>query len=276
MTLKKFFRENPCVAIGFSGGVDSSYLLYAGLYYGAEVHAYFVKSPFQPEFELRDALQIVEDLKTMKRDGHLPAGIQEDFPDKEASEYGTLHFTIIQKDILENEQVCANPSDRCYYCKSSIFGTLKDQAIKDGINTILDGTNASDDASDRPGMKATAELSVRSPLRDCGLTKAQVRELSKEAGLFTWEKPSYACLATRIPTGTMITAELLQKVEASEEALFSLGFSDFRVRVMNQTAKLQLPSAQMAKLLQQRQEVLQELKQYFSNIVLDLESRSGE
>ena len=253
ITLEQFFKENKTCALGFSGGVDSSYLLYAGNKFGAKIKAYFVKTAFQPDFELRDAKRLAE---------HINAEI-----------------TVIEKNILNNADVVSNPVDRCYFCKSAIFGTLREQAAADGISLLIDGTNASDDFSDRPGMKALNELSVRSPLRECGITKSEVRRLSKEAGLFTWDKPAYACLATRIPAGMKITKELLQNVEKAEDILFSFGFDDFRVRVIsdssnNVCAKLQLQKEQINILIEKRQEILKEIKKIFPFVFLDLEGRN--
>jgi uncharacterized protein len=122
-------------------------------------------------------------------------------------------------------------------------------------------------------MKATAELSVRSPLRECGISKDEVRRLSKEAGLFTWDKPAYACLATRVPTGRPITKALLHQVEKSEDALFSLGFTDFRVRVYEDAARLQFLPEQMPAALEQRAEIIRVIKPYFPHILMDLEGR---
>lgn len=139
--------------------------------------------------------------------------------------------------------------------------------------TLIDGTNASDDAGDRPGMQALRELKVYSPLRDCGLTKADVRRLSKEAGLFTWNKPAYACLATRIPAETPITPEDLARTEKAEDYLSSLGFTDFRVRQMGNAAKLQLPDAQLAHIVEAREQIVTTLKQWYSTVLLDLEVR---
>ena len=138
----------------------------------------------------------------------------------------------------------------------------------------MDGTNASDDADDRPGMKALKELQVRSPLRECGITKSEVRSLSKKAGLFTWNKPAYACLATRIPAGTKITAEKLTATEISEKALSDLGFSDFRIRLSGDTAKIQVREEQLEKLFLYRKEILEKLKPYYSAVTVDLEVRS--
>ncbi len=248
MTLQEFFRDNPKVAVAFSGGVDSSYLLYVAKQYGADVRAYIVKSQFQPEFELEDAQRLAEQL-----------GVK---------------LTVLQRNALDNELVKQNDALRCYYCKQANFGLIQEQALADGYPLLLDGTNASDDASDRPGMKALAELGVRSPLRECGITKAEIRQLSKEAGLFTWEKPSYACLATRIPTGTAYSYGALAKVERAEGALFELGFSDFRVRVFNGAARLQLPLDQFDKAMALREDILKRLSAEFSAVLLDLVPRA--
>lgn len=152
MTLQEFFAENPKVALAFSGGVDSSYLLYAATDCRAKVRAYYVKSVFQPRFELDDARRL-------------------------ASELGA-DMKMLDVDILNDPQITANSADRCYYCKYSIFNSIIRAASEDGFSVLIDGTNASDDAGDRPGMRALGELSVRSPLRECGLTKAEVRRLS--------------------------------------------------------------------------------------------------
>lgn len=120
---------------------------------------------------------------------------------------------------------------------------------------------------------ALRELSVRSPLRECGLTKAEIRSRSREAGLFTWDKPAYACLATRIPTGEAITAEKLAATEAAEAELAALGFSDFRVRLLDGCARIQVRPEQLALVLEQREKILQKLKQYYRAVVLDLEVR---
>lgn len=247
MTLQEFFTEHPKAALGFSGGVDSSYLLYAGIKAGADIRPYFIKTAFQPEFELEDAKRLCAQLGA--------------------------ELYIIELDALTNPDVVKNPPNRCYYCKTGLFGTLQQRAKADGYTVLLDGTNASDDAGDRPGMKALTEMSVLSPLRLCGLTKAQIREFSREAGLFTWDKPAYACLATRVPTGEAITEALLVRVEGAEQVLFSLGFTDFRVRVFYDAARVQLKPAQMQQALSRRSEILENMKPYFKIVLLDLNGR---
>ena len=247
MTLEQFFQQNNRVALAFSGGVDSAYLLYAALQSGADVKAYYVKSAFQPQFELDDALRL-------------------------ATQLGAK-MEILQVDILCHKQIAANPADRCYHCKKVIFETIAAAAAKDGYSLLLDGTNASDEASDRPGMRALAELSVRSPLRECGLTKGQIRCLSKEAGLFTWDKPAYACLATRIASGEIITAEKLSRTESAEKFLASLGFVDFRIRSRGEVAKIQLTATDWPRMTEMRETVFKELKRYYQEVTLDLEVR---
>lgn len=247
MELRDFFQGCPKVALGFSGGVDSAYLLYAALDHGAQVRPYFIKTAFQPQFELEDARRLCAQL-----------GVE---------------LTVLELDVLQIPGVAENPPDRCYHCKRALFGRLRQQAQADCYTVLIDGTNASDDAGDRPGMRALGELSVRSPLRECGITKAQVRALSKEAGLFTWDKPAYACLATRVPTGEAITPETLRKVEAAEEALFSLGYSDLRVRVFHGAARLQLPGQQLEQAAKEREAILQALAPWFDTVLLDLKER---
>ncbi len=201
----------------------------------------------QPEFELADAKRL-------------------------ATELGA-NMQIIEVDVLQQEAVIQNPPNRCYYCKQAIFGTILAAAAADGYTVILDGTNASDDANDRPGMQALAELRVLSPLRLCGLTKDEIRKKSREAGLFTWDKPAYACLATRIPSGVQITGELLTRVEVAEGALFAMGFTDFRVRVREGGALLQFHRAQMEEARARRAEITEKLKPWFPVLLPDWEVR---
>ena len=247
MTLETFFQQQTAAAIAFSGGVDSAFLLWAAREYGADVKAYYVKSAFQPQFELEDARAL-------------------------ATQLGTK-MEVLDVDVLCSVQITENPANRCYHCKKVIFEAIAAAAARDGYTLLLDGTNASDDAADRPGMKALAELSVRSPLRECGLTKSEIRRLSKEAGLFTWDKPAYACLATRIPTGETITAEKLAATEAAEKFLTSLGCRDFRVRSLYGVAKIQVTAEDLPKILKNRETVCKELKRYYKEVTLDLEVR---
>ena len=248
MTLHDFFVRHPSVAVAFSGGVDSAYLLYAAKKYAERVRAYYVKSAFQPAFELEDAKRLAAELKADMR--------------------------ILVLNVLEIPGIRENPPDRCYLCKKAIFGVMQEAAKADGFSVLLDGTNASDDIGDRPGTRALAEFSVLSPLRECGLTKEEIRRLSRNAGLFTWDKPAYACLATRLPAGEKITAQKLKATETAEEYLFSLGFTDFRIRSQEGNARIQLPEHQLPHLLERRADILRRLKEFYKTVSLDLEVRT--
>ena len=247
MTLTQFWKTNPKAAIAFSGGVDSAYLLYSAIQSGAQVKAYYAKTAFQPAFELEDAKKLARQLGA--------------------------EMEILSIDILRVPKVGENPKNRCYYCKSALFSALTAAAKQDGFPLILDGTNASDEVSDRPGMQALRELCVRSPLRECGLTKPEIRRLSKEAGLFTHDKPAYACLATRIPTGDAITPEKLSRTEAAETFLHGLGLRDFRVRTLGDTARIQVTQTDLDTVLRNRETIVSHLKQLYSGVTLDLEVR---
>ena len=247
LTLQDFFREHPKVALAFSGGADSAYLLRAARHCGADVRAYCVVSAFQPSFELEDAERLAREVGATLR--------------------------LIRADVLADEDIVKNPPNRCYYCKKKIFSAIRAAANADGYEVLLDGTNASDDLNDRPGARALAEMNVLSPLRLCGITKDELRKRSREAGLFTWNKPAYACLCTRIPTGERVTQEKLEVIEKSESFLMGLGFTDFRVRTAGDTAKLQLRPEQFSLLIAHREEILRKLKRNFASVVLDLEAR---
>lgn len=247
MTLEQFFSAHPKAALGLSGGVDSAYLLCAARRCGADVRPYFVKTAFQPVFELADAQRLCAQLE--------------------------IELTVIPLDLFTCGEIMENPADRCYHCKRRIFSALARRAAEDGYSLLLDGTNASDDAADRAGMRALRELSVRSPLRECGLCKADIRARAKEAGLFLWDKPAYACLATRIPTGETITPEKLSATERAESYLYTLGLRDFRVRLFCGAARIQVRSEQLPLILAHRSEIEQRLKTDYAAVLLDLEVR---
>lgn len=249
MTLSDFFDSTPSAALAFSGGVDSAYLLYAAIQCGVKVRAYYVKTAFQPQFELDDAQRLTQELGA--------------------------DMWVLTLNVLADQTVISNPPDRCYFCKKRIFSAIAQAAKADGFDILLDGTNASDDARDRPGIRALRELSVRSPLRECGVTKADIRRLSREAGLFTWNKPAYACLATRVPSGEEITSNKLRKTEMAENFLFSLGFTGFRVRLMDDCARIQVPEGQLPQILERRAEILDKLSGLYRGVLLDLEVRNG-
>ena len=187
MELKDFFKEHPNTAVAFSGGTDSAYLLYAAAKYGRKTAAYFARTQFIPENDIRCAERFAEEI-----------GVP-------------LIFAEI--DMLNGTNAAKNDALRCYYCKRDMMSELKKRIYADGFDTLADGTNASDNIENRPGYTALQELGVLSPLRLCGITKDDVRRLSKEAGLSLWDKPSFSCLATKIPAGTPITADGLEHVK---------------------------------------------------------------
>ena len=250
MTLKDFFEENPKTALAFSGGVDSTYLLYAARESGADIHAYYVKSEFQPEFEFEDAKRL-------------------------AAELGA-EMTVIYLDVLGDPDVENNPKDRCYHCKKHVFRAIMERAEKDGYEIILDGTNASDDVAERPGYRALQEAGVLSPLRACGLTKADIRRIAEQNRLPVAHKPSYACLATRIPTGTRITPVLLQTTETAENALRGMGFQNFRIRYRGGAAKLELGKNEKKLWTDNRAQIKKLLLNYYTDVVCEQKERADE
>lgn len=250
MEISEFFEKNKKVAVAFSGGVDSSVLLALALKNAQSVAAYYVKTQFQPEFELRDAVKIADILGA--------------------------ELKIIDFDILSDSDVVKNPADRCYYCKKNILKCITETARADGFDIILDGTNASDDVNDRPGYKALRENGVLSPLRECGYTKEMIRSFARDFGLSVADKPSYACLATRIPTGTPITGELLSLTERNEDYLRSLGFKNFRIRYNGKAARLEMGKNEFCLLFKNREEIYKKLSDEYSDVYLDLRERADE
>jgi pyridinium-3,5-biscarboxylic acid mononucleotide sulfurtransferase len=185
MSLDEFCSEHKKVGLAFSGGCDSSYLLSVLLDKGVVVKPYMVKTAFQFDFELDDAHAVAKELG--------------------------VSLEVIEADILCQEQICLNSSKRCYYCKRFIFGSIKKRMLESGYSVLVDGTNASDMPKRRPGFWALLELGVLSPLRLADLTKADIRQASRARGLFTAEKPSFSCLATKIPAQTPITQKCLDE-----------------------------------------------------------------
>jgi uncharacterized protein len=211
--LLNLIAERESAAVAFSGGVDSSFLCHAAAEaLGEKAAAFTVVSPMLPKVELDCA-----------------AGV--------ARQVGIKHTLIEAREI--EEEVAANPGDRCYFCKKREFGRILEEARKQGINTVLDGSNRDDLSDFRPGLKALEELGIFSPLREAGLTKAEIRELSRRFGLPTWDKPAFACLASRIPYGERIDRDKLARVEKAEDYLRALGFRQFRVRSHGDIARIE-------------------------------------
>lgn len=243
MNVENYLNKYDSVTVALSGGVDSAVMLMLAKKFCKKVFAVFVKSEFQPEFELDDALEVCS--------------------------YLGVDLNVLNISVLSNENITSNPPNRCYYCKKMIMCAVKNFAEKQNCDAIFDGTNASDDIEDRAGFKALKELEIISPLRICGIDKNQVRAIAKENGLRLSDKPSYACLATRIPNSMHITDGLLKKTERAENELFSLGFTDFRVRYENETsAKVQLSKDDL-KRYHSDKNILNVLNKYYSKITVE-------
>lgn len=250
MNLKDFFLQNKEVAVAVSGGVDSAVVLSEAVKYADRVSAYFAKSAFQPEFELTNAKKICAQFN--------------------------VRLNVININVFDNQDIIKNNADRCYYCKKTIFSNIKEQANADGFHVIIDGTNASDNADDRPGMKVLKEMHILSPLRICNIHKKDVRKIAKDNLLPVYDLPSYSCLATRITQNTAITKEILNKIEKSEECLFNLGFKGFRIRYLNGDAKIEVEEKDIKNIVDKKDEILNLLNPYFKNIFLDLKVRGNE
>lgn len=247
MKITDFFEKDKKYALGYSGGVDSVYLLLTAVLSGADIKPYFVKSAFTTAEECSEAFVFAEKL------GVVPA--------------------VIEIDVLAVDDILSNFEDRCYHCKKLIFEAIIQRATEDGYLTVLEGTNASDDIDDRPGYKAIQELGVISPLKICGITKDMVRAELKSHSIDLWNKPSSACLATRIPCGTKISEYDLRRVACSEKILREMGFSDFRVRIYYNAAKIQVNAEQFDKVFNKHNEIYSALSTYFDDVMLDLKER---
>ena len=245
--IEAFFERYPAVAVALSGGVDSACVLACARRCVADARAYYVHTAFQSQSE-RDAAC-------------------------ETAALLGVELRVIELDIMADEVIVANASDRCYRCKRALMQAVCQAAREDGCDVVVDGTNATDDAADRPGMRALAEAGVLSPLRLCGMGKDEVRALARQLGLSLWDKPSCACLATRFPTGTRITGERLAAIEEAEGALARMGFADFRVRLMGDAARLQVRSEQLGHAVARRHEIVEALAPRFASVLLDLEAR---
>lgn len=252
--LRRLMRGMKTVLVAFSGGVDSSYLsLVAARELG------------------RDALCVT---------GISPSvsGFQRNEAQKIADEFG-FNYEKIETEELANPDYAANPANRCYFCKTELYTKLNAIAKKRGIGFVLDGTNADDTGDYRPGREAARENFVRSPLVEVGMTKAEIREMSKKHGLPTWDKPASPCLSSRIAYGVPVSIERLSKVERGEEILRSLGFAEYRVRVHDELARLEVSQEEMERILSV--EMAQKLSRDFESlgfryVTIDLKGfRSG-
>ncbi len=252
--LEKTLLDMESALVAYSGGVDSTFLLkVAADTLGDRVVTVTASSAIRPGREVAEAEEL-------------------------AAALGVRHI-VMATDELDDENFATNPPERCYHCKRSLLSKLLELAREHGLRWVAEGSIENDTGDYRPGMAAVSELGVRSPLREVGLTKAEVRELSRELGLPTWEKPSSPCLATRIPYGTRITTEALSRVERAEELLAGLGLRVSRVRVHGDTARIEVPRADEHVVLAggNRESIVRGLKAIgFRYVSLDLEGyRTG-
>lgn len=240
------------LAVAFSGGVDSTYLLHEAVKAGKEkVTALIMKTPSVPERELDEAVAFCKS-----------RGIS---------------FFVLPADPFSAAGFRENGRDRCYICKHFLFSALLEKAKEEGIPFVADGTNADDRKEFRPGLRALKELDIRSPLAEAGLTKKEIRELSEKEGLSTWNKPSFSCLATRFPYGEELTVEKLRRTEAAENLLAELGFTQRRVRVHGNLARIEVLPVEIPLLLERRDMISSRLEELgFLYTTVDLKGfRSG-
>ncbi len=252
-SLQYHLRNSGKIAVAYSGGVDSSFLLAASkIAVGEHAVGITINSPAMPAYELEDAK-------------------------KTAALIGVRHIIIESPDI--EAEVKKNTANRCYYCKKFEFGSVIAEASKLGIKTVVDGSNADDVKDYRPGMIATRELRIKSPLQELGITKAEVREFSKQLNLPTWNKPAYACLFSRIPYGQEIKMEDLLKIEKSEKFFIDKGFRTVRVRCHDTIARIEMLKNELEALFREpfHNEVITVLKSFgFKYITVDIEGyRTG-
>lgn len=213
--LKSLLAGTGGAVVAYSGGVDSTLLAKAATdALGNRALCVLIESCLVPGIEIEEAVSQAEDLG--------------------------LRLMRLQADVMSIEGVPENEPDRCYHCKTALFSRMVEIATEHNLPYVLDGSNADDEADFRPGARALTELRVRSPFKELGFTKEQVRAVSREIGLPTWNKPSYACLASRVPYGTELTQETLQRVESAENVLRELGFGQFRVRHHGDLARIEV------------------------------------
>ena len=220
--LKDNMKKRGSAAIAFSGGVDSTFLVrVAHEVLGDKLIAITATSSTYPERELKEAIKYAEDM-------------------------GVKH-KIISSEELDIEGFASNPKNRCYYCKKELFSKIKEVAKENGVEYVFDGANYDDIGDYRPGMQAARELEVISPLKEAQLTKADIRELSKDLGLPTWDKPAFACLSSRFPYGKQITIPKLKMVEEAEQFLLDMGIRQVRVRHHEEIARIEVDPKERVK-----------------------------